>query len=360
MSNTEKKDGATEGAAGGAPKVQNGLPNARELAMLRKRFGVSDLSHPCMATLFNYVMELLPREGDNTPYHRWSKLTTSEEVIPLDPISLVQMEVRLPPLPAVLGELQEVANKPFASSSTVAAVVVKDISLTAWLLKLVNSPFFGFSIKVDTVTRAVTLLGIEQFKTLAMGSMVNSLMEKLPDGIIDGEEFWRHSIATALAAQSIWKTLKKDESERLFVAGLLHDCGVLALAYAAPKTFSAVNQAILTDPRPRHVLEQELLEFDHARLGGMLLHRWNMPLPLVMSVLRHHQVEAPQRYLEASVIHLADIIAFAIAGRREDEIIPALDPLVWDTLKLTPANLNFIADATLKKLGDMCGMLRKR
>lgn len=360
MSNTEKKNGAAGDATGSASKTQSGLPNARELEALRKRFAASDLGHPCTATLFNYVLELLPREGDNTPYHKKSRLTTSEEVIPLDPINLVQMEVRLPPLPAVLGELQEVANKPYASSSTVAEVVVKDVSLTVWLLKLVNSPFFGFSVKVDTVTRAVTLLGIEQFKTLAMGSMINSLMEKLPDGIIDVEEFWRHSIATALAAQAIWKILKKDEAERLFVAGLLHDCGVLALAYAAPKTFSAVNQAMQTTPKPRHILEQELLDFDHARLGGMLLHRWNMPLPLVMSVLRHHQVEAPERYLEAAVVHLADIIAFAIAGHREDEIIPPLDPLVWDTLKLTPANLNFVSDATLEKLNDMCGMLRSR
>lgn len=358
MSDTNKT-GASKGKFPEAgAQAAAGLPDARELEILRKRFSMTDLDHPCIATLFNYVMEKLPREGDKFRYHRHSDLVTSSEVIPLDPINLVQMEVKLPPLPAVLGELQEVANKPYASSSTVAEVVVKDVSLTAWLLKLVNSPFFGFSVKVDTVTRAVTLLGIEQFKTLAMGSMINALMEKLPEGILDVEEFWRHSIATALAAQAIWKILKKDESERLFVAGLLHDCGILALAYAAPKTFSAVNQAVFTTPKPRHMLEQELLEFDHARLGGMLLHRWNMPLPLVMSVLRHHQVEAPERYLEAAVVHLADIIAFAAAGHSEDEVIPGLDPAVWDALKLTPANINFIADVTLDKLGDMCSMLK--
>lgn len=354
--NIRKKEGGQE--APEEKKMPQALPNPRDLEALRRRFAMTDLKHPAVATLFNYVLERLPREGEPEPYHKKSRLSTSQEVIPLDPINLVQMEVRLPPLPAVLGELQEVAGKPYVSSANVAEVVVKDISLTAWLLKLVNSPFFGFSVKVDTVTRAVTLLGIDQFKTLAMGSMINSLMEKLPEGVIDVEEFWRHSIATALAGQIIWKLMKKDESERLFVAGLLHDCGILALAYAAPKTFAAMNQAVLNDPKPRHLLEQELLDFDHARLGGMLLHRWNMPLPLVMAVLRHHHVEAPERYLEAAVIHLADIVAFAAAGRREEELVPDLDPLVWESLGLSPANLLFVADSVMDKLGELCSMLR--
>lgn len=354
MSDIEKKDEEAQEEK----KLPQGLPHPRDLEALRKRFAMTDLQHPAVATLFNYVLERLPREGDPEPYHKQTRLSTSQEVIPLDPINLVQMEVRLPPLPAVLGELQEVSNKPYVSSANVAEVVVKDVSLTAWLLKLVNSPFFGFSVKVDTVTRAVTLLGIDQFKTLAMGSMINSLMEKLPEGVIDVEEFWRHSIATALAAQAIWKLLKKDESERLFVAGLLHDCGILALAYAAPKTFAALNQALLNEVKSRHVIEQELLDFDHARLGGMLLHRWNMPLPLVMAVLRHHHVEAPERYLEAAVVHLADVIAFAISGKREEELVPPLDPVVWESLGLTTANINLVADSVMEKLSDMCSMLK--
>lgn len=353
MSDNGKKKGEGQGQ-----QQPPELPNARDLEIARKRFAATDLHHPAMAVLFNNVIERLPREGTSESYHKKGHLATSQEVVPLDPINLVQMEVRLPPLPAVLGELQEVSNKPYVSSANVAEVVVKDVSLTAWLLKLVNSPFFGFSVKVDTVTRAVTLLGIDQFKTLAMGSMINSLMEKLPEGVIDVEEFWRHSIATALASQAIWKLLKKDEAERLFVAGLLHDCGVLALAYAAPKTFSAINQAVLNDPKPRNVIEQELLDFDHARLGGMLLHRWNMPLPLVMAVLRHHQVEAPERYLEAAVVHLADVISFAVAGRRAEELVPPLDPAVWNSLRLTTANLNFVIDSVMEKLNAMCGMLR--
>ena len=333
------------------------LPNAGDLETLRRRFMAADLNNPGTAALFNYVLEKLPAEGD-VPLHQPGKICVPAEIIPLDPINIVQMEVHLPPLPAVLGELQEVSNKPYVSAADVGAVVGKDPSLTAWLLKLVNSPFFGFSSKVDTVTRAIALLGIEQFKTMAMGSMIHSLANQLPPNIIDLDAFWRHSVATGLAAQSIWTLLRREEPERLFVAGLLHDCGLLALAYAAPKTFVALNQAVYASPRPRFQVEQELLAFDHARLGGMLLHRWNMPLSLVMAVLRHHNVETPERYPEAAVVHLADVVARAAAGRSEQDVVPSLDPAVWSALGLKGSNLTSVADAMLERLNEMCDMLK--
>ena len=108
------------------------------------------------------------------------------------------------------------------------------------MLKLVNSPFFGFSIKVDTVTRAVTLLGVDQIKNLAVGGMLQNMMVRLPNNTLNLDDFWRHSIATALAAQSIWKIMGREDSERLFVAGLLHDCGILALAYTSPDVTHAL------------------------------------------------------------------------------------------------------------------------
>ena len=342
--------------AGQRPAAPN-LPNARDLEFLRKRFVFTDLSNPGMAALFNYVLERLPAEG-SPPLHQLSTIHVPAEIIRLDPINIVQMEVHLPPLPAVLCELQEVSSKPYASAADVGAVVGKDPSLTAWLLKLVNSPFFGFSSKVDTVTRAIALLGIDQFKIMAMGSMLHSLTNQLPPNIIDLDVFWRHSVATGLAAQSIWKLLRRDEAERLFVAGLLHDCGLLALAYAAPKTFVALHQAVLGSSKPRFQMEQELLAFDHARLGGMLLHRWNMPLGLVMAVLRHHHVENPERYPEAAVVHLADVVARAAAGNSEDDMVPPLDQEVWKILNLKGTNLVTVADSMLERLSEMCDRLK--
>jgi HD-like signal output (HDOD) protein len=335
------------------------MPNQIDFEVLQKRFALVDMNNPIYQTLFNFVAEKLPREGTSSYYHRKASAVTNQEALaPLDPINIVQMDVKLPTMPTVLGELQSVTSDENASATSVGEVIVKDPSLTAWVLKLVNSPFFGFSVKVDTVTRAVALLGIEQIKTLAMGGMLQNLVVRMPKGILNLDDFWRHSIATAIAAQSIWKIMGKADSERLFVAGLLHDCGILALAYTAPDIAKALSNSFNTTNKLRYIVEQEILSFDHARLGGMLLHRWNMPLPLVMSVLRHHQVEHPERYTEAAVIHLADIIAFAVAGVSPDDIVPPIDMAVWKTLQLNQTNINLVADSILEKLNDLYSVLR--
>lgn len=334
-------------------------PNQKDVEILDKRFCLVDMNHPVNQTLYNFALERLPREGDAGTYHRKrSGKVDTENLMPLDPINIVQMEVKLPSMPTVLSELQTVTSSVNSSAAVVGEVIAKDPSLTAWVLKLVNSPFFGFSVKVDTVTRAVALLGVDQIKTLAIGGMLQNLMVRMPSGILNLDDFWRHSIATALAAQTIWKVMGREESERLFVAGLLHDCGILALAYTAPDVAKSLFAACRASNKPRYLVEQELVSFDHARLGGMLLHRWNMPLSLVMSVLRHHQVESPERYTEAAVVHLADIVAFAVAGVTEDDLVPPLDPAVWNVLNLSTANINFVADTITEKLSDMFTALK--
>ncbi|MDR2825972.1 MAG: HDOD domain-containing protein [Deltaproteobacteria bacterium] len=334
-------------------------PNKKDLEILQKRFALVDLNDPVYKTLFSFVSEQLPREGTHKFYHRKSSSVENQEhLAPLDPINIVQMDVKLPTMPTVLGELQAVTNNEFASASTVGEVIAKDPSLTAWVLKLVNSPFFGFSVKVDTVTRAVALLGVEQIKTLAISGMLQNLVVRMPKGIINLDDFWRHSIATSIAAQSIWKLMGKDDSERLFVAGLLHDCGILALAYTAPDIAKSLGVSCRSSSKQRYIIEQERISFDHARLGGMLLHRWNMPLPLVMAVLRHHQVESPERYPEAAVVHLADIIAFAVAGVSAEDVVPPIDPAVWKSLQLDQSKINLVADSILEKLNDLCSALR--
>lgn len=337
----------------------SGLPFSSDLELLRKRFSMVDLTHPALATLFNIALERLPKEGAGAKAHHIIGMEIDPNILsPLDPVNIVQMEVKLPPLPTVLSELQVVTSKEDSSAIEVGEVIAKDPSLTAWVLKLVNSPFFGFSVKVDTVTRAVSLLGMQQIKTFAIGGMLNNLTVRLPKEVLDLDEFWRHSVATALAAQAIWKILGRQEPERLFVAGLLHDCGMLALGYAAPSMYKALTYAVKQSGKPCYVAEQELISFDHARLGGMLLHRWNMPLSLVMAVLRHHQVEAPERYTEAAVVHVADIIATAITGRTADAIVPPLDTAVWQILGLSTANVAFVVNSMMEKLSDMYSMLR--
>ncbi len=310
-------------------------PDPVYLEALQSRFNSIGLEHPLPAMLFRREAEFLPREGSNPPpLKAWKRANPNQAFILLDPITLVQMEVKLPPLPIVLVELQAATNNRDVTVDQIGELIAKDPALTAWILKIVNSPFFGFTSKIDTVTRAVMLLGIQHIQTLAIGGMLNTLMVRMPEDILDINAFWRHSVAVGIIAREIWKGMRKPEPERLFVAGLLHDCGILAMAYVAPKTFSAVESRASALNMPLYMVEKDLLNFDHPRLGGMLLHRWNMPLPLIMAILHHHEPENPQRHLEAAVVHVADIIAFALEGVKTPVAIPPLDFQAYDALGL--------------------------
>ncbi len=287
------------------------------------------------------------------------KPSAAPPAMQLDPVDIVQLEVRLPPLPAVMLELQEVIHRRNSSAEQIAAVISKDPGLTAWLLKLVNSPYYGFSAKVATISRAVALVGTRQIQALAMGGALNSLAVLLPKGLLDMERFWRHSVAVGIAAQELWKLSGRTESEQLFVSGLLHDCGKLALAYAAPKVTAYLHEALDYNAKPSYIMEKERVGFDHARLGGMLLHRWNMPLPLVMAVLRHHQVEDPLRYPEAAAVHVADVLATALNISTNAAMpVPPLSAEAWNALGLAPSKLQLVAEILRVKLDNICSALR--
>ena len=332
-------------------------PTAVDTAYLDHRFRFTERGNPVVEALYALASEKLLQE--NTEPRNLSRKSDKAPLAPIDPVDIVQLEVRLPPLPATLAELQEVLHRRNFSTDNVAAVIAKDPGLAAWLLKLVNSPYYGFSAKVATISRAVALVGTRQIQTLAVGGALNSLASLIPKGLLPMEQFWRHSIATGIIAQELWRLSGRKEPEQLFVSGLLHDCGRLALAYATPSILKSFNARFDYGAGPCFVAEKEMLGFDHARLGGMLLHRWNMPLPLVISVLRHHEVEDSARYPEAAAVHVADAMASALGiGEHLNAPAFAIYEGTWDTLGLQPEALAEVASVLYAKFDDLCLALR--
>lgn len=332
-------------------------PTEQDTAFFDHRFRFMERGNPVVEAMYSIAEQWMLREGYVRPPARIAGQTPS--ITPIDPLDVVQLEVRLPPLPAVMLELQDVLQRRNFSADQIAAVIAKDPGLTVWLLKLVNSPYYGFVAKVSTISRAVALVGTRQIQSLAIGGALNSLAVLLPKGLLNMELFWRHSVAVGIVAQEIWKLSGRPDGEQLFVSGILHDCGQLALAYAAPQVMAALNKSYDADIATSYDTEKKLLGFDHARLGGMLLHRWNMPLPLVIAVLRHHQVEEPSRYPEAAVVHVADILVSALGITTRP--LPAVSPLsmdAWNTLGLPPQALQTAVDVLRVKLDDICAALK--
>ena len=337
-----------------------------ELARLTvdSRFSYCGQDHPFLTTLHNLAVtrllsSLQAAEGNDKSQFLVPPATGNEDelpaITPIDPMDMIKKEGQLPPLPAVLLELQKVVQNEKSSAEDVAKVVRNDAGLSTFLLRLVNSAFYSFPARVDTVSRAVAMVGVRPLYLLSMGLLFQDMIRSIPKDSLSISNFWQHSIATGLAAQEIWKQMGQKEEERLFTGGLLHDIGKLAMACMLPHVQDVYKYLDINVRRiPMHEAEKELLGFDHARFGAMLLRKWNMPASLAMPVLWHHHPQGAAHYKEPIVVHLADIVANALGySCIPGEVIPKLDGSAWEISGLNQDHVQIIVEAVENRLHEV-------
>lgn len=259
------------------------------------------------------------------------------------PMAIIESDPKLTSLPDVFVRISEVLNDPNSTAQEAAGAIGKDTSLSAKLLQLVNSAFYGFPVKVDTLSRAVTIVGSRQITTLALGISVIGIFKDLPEGLVDMRSFWKHSIGCGIIASNLVSSVAggaEIEVERLFVAGLLHDVGRLVLYRNLPRHAAHVLALARNERILLREAERTMLGFDHATLGGMLLRRWRFPENLERAVRHHHGGAAPMGQLVPAMIHAADAAAAALLlGTSGEVYVSPLAPAAWTTLNLTPERL---------------------
>ncbi|OLN26694.1 putative signal transduction protein [Desulfovibrio sp. DV] len=260
------------------------------------------------------------------------------------PMAIIESDPKLTSLPDVFVRISEVLHDPNSTAKEAAGAIGKDVSLSAKLLQLVNSAFYGFPVKVDTLSRAVTIVGSRQLTTLALGISVIGIFKDLPEGLVEMRAFWKHSIGCGIIASNLVPATADSgenlEVERLFVAGLLHDVGRLVLYRNLPRHCAHVLAKARNEGIPLREAERAVLGFDHATLGGMLLRRWRFPDNLERAVRHHHGGPTPMGQLMPAMIHAADAAANALLlGSSGEVYVPALSPPAWTTLGLTPERL---------------------
>ncbi|MDZ4722932.1 MAG: HDOD domain-containing protein [candidate division Zixibacteria bacterium] len=194
-------------------------------------------------------------------------------------------------LPQTLSEVVRLSHDDNASAGQLATILSRDPMLTTKVLRIVNSPFYSLPSKVSSLTQAVMTIGMKQVTALALSSSVYSLTSKVSTGI-DRLRFWRHSLETAIACRMIAEKIKYRNPEELYVAGLVHDIGLLILEGAFPAEFPRVwmasgREGNLVD------LEEEIWGTNHALVGQFLLDQWHLPESISLAVGRHHTVFTP-------------------------------------------------------------------
>jgi HD-like signal output (HDOD) protein len=262
----------------------------------------------------------------------------------------------LPTLPRTVLRITELVNDPRAAAKDLSIVITDDQVLTARLLKLVNSSFYAFPRRVSTVTQATVLVGFDAIRNLLITTSVLDLFPARSAKVRREQELlWDHSLGCAIGAKAIGTFLRHEKLEELFVAGLLHDIGKLVEMMFLPTEFSRVGEHVRENGGLISEAEQVLLGCTHAEIGRLLAERWNLPVKLADIIALHHRpVEAGAFALEASIVHLADILARALdIGYGGDRKVPALDPTAWNLLKLKTPALDGIMATMLEEFDDI-------
>jgi putative nucleotidyltransferase with HDIG domain len=249
---------------------------------------------------------------------------------------LIQGDDQLATLPDIFYKLNAAIEDPDCTFDDIGEIISIDPGLTARLLRIVNSAFYGFSTQVETVTHALTIIGTDQLAQLVLATSVMGQFKGIPSDLLDIESFWRHSIAAGLAARSIASLSGEYNVERFFVAGLLHDIGRLILCIKAPEETRETFKRAEASGKLLCIEEQKTFGFDHAELGGELLKAWNLPDRLVESITFHHSpaksINHPQ---ETAVVNLADAVAYTMQlGSCGEAVIPNFKPKLWELVGL--------------------------
>lgn len=262
-------------------------------------------------------------------------------------------------LPMMYERINQAINHPRSSIDDITRIISEDQGLSARILKLANSPMFGYYAKIDSITKAVTIIGTQQLRDLALAISVMGVFKGIPEDLICMTSFWQHSITCGTVARILAICRRDANVERFFVAGMLHDVGQLILCTRTPELVREMIVESRESGQPLYSIERDRLGFDHGNLGGELLKRWKIPPSITEPVSCHHAPARTKLFpIESSVIHVADVIAHAMqVGSSGEPFIPPLEELAWERLTLPPSMLTTIIKQADVQLEETMGIL---
>jgi putative nucleotidyltransferase with HDIG domain len=220
----------------------------------------------------------------------------------------------LPTPPMVFNQISRVINDPSTSVKEAAAIMAEDPAMSAKVLRLANSAYFGARAEITHIKQAVLMLGLDAVKSLVLSSSVFDMFKSHKLDPEYQERFWRHSLATALAAKLVTRKLaplRELDSEVAFSAGLLHDLGKLIICCFMPTDHRAVVDFVRENDCSDYQAEQEMIGFTHALIGRLLAENWKLPARIQAAIAYHHSPDqdGDKSGGYANAIHLANYLA---------------------------------------------------
>lgn len=258
---------------------------------------------------------------------------------------MVRGVINLVSLPEVYLRLNQVMIKPNHDARQIGDIISNDPALTARILRIVNSAYYSFAVKIELVSRAVAVIGEDDLRNLVLATSAVDGFKRLPNELVDIGLFWVHSVNTGIISRLLSRHCNILHGERLFVAGLLHDIGKLILYFEEP----ALSEQVLMDASENDGMlfraEHRLFGFGHADVGGALMRAWQMSDTLVEAVKYHHRpLDAKTFPVETAIVHIANSLMDSISPDTDmnEHVLddhPGFEP---ETLKITGLNLSLL------------------
>ncbi len=275
-------------------------------------------------------------------------------------LSHIMTQVKsFPGMPATAARLMPLLQNPDASASKIEDILKYDPGLTANILKLTNSAYFGLPSRVSSVRQAIMLLGWKRLLQLVMTMCMSALMKKpVPGYDLPRGALWRHSVAVSVAADLLVKSLSISDADEVFTAALLHDIGKLVLGDYVQEDLEKI-EGMVTKGISFEVAEFVVLGTNHATIGARILQNWSLPQELVNAVSWHHDPENCDHYCMLSdVVHIANIVGRRVGfgkGRDGQALEPSLE--VAERLGVNQGHIDALAEQTLQEVGKLTDIL---
>lgn len=284
----------------------------------------------------------------------------------------VQMDVRviaenansLYSLPDVALRINELINAGDATNYELEEIILHDPALTVRVLKIANSSYFGFPRKVDTISRAIVLIGQKELRNLAIATSVAATFKGISARLVNMEIFWYHSVTCGVITRLIAAHLNRNEPERFFIAGLLHGIGKLVFFSQFPKESERILRLENQSDEVVTQAEQEIFGFTYAELGAELLRQWQLPDNIWKMVAFQLDPFKDSSYTEdACILHVAANIAnciepCAIRAVNLNEIKPTYKIEAWNQLDLNPEITQTIMGETGLQIFEVLAIIK--
>lgn len=274
----------------------------------------------------------------------------------MTPDEIAANTANLVSLPRAYHRITEMLDDTRYGAADIGKVISHEPALTARLLRMVNSAYFGLATRIDNVPLAISVLGTRSLHELILATSVASAFARIDTRLVDVADFWHHSVYCGIMARLLSRRLQIAESEQVFVAGLLHDIGSLAIYHQLPEQAQEVLARFADSDCSLQEAERDVLGLTHAEVGEALLRRWDLPA-LYCDVVAHHHDPAHSQDSpdETWIVHLADALSLKVEPghkvMRNQDGLPAFEPATPPQVALTPQMVEELAvDADLQAI----------